>query len=540
MSRLQGPEHRVVKRPVRQRRTLHEAPHLRSRTSHEALEAHAALAPRSAPHRRTSARSTSHRHISTNVDVSIKVLAPVFALWYNDSSVPLNSFQTSGSSPTDRDSRCRVGILGFGTVGSTVARRLTGPDPIPQLKLTHIADRRARDKRARQSEPLASLTWTDRFDDLLASDVDIVIETVSGGDPAVDYIRAALLAGKSVVTANKKVIAHQGHAAADAGRAAGAPAPFRGGGRRRHADRARAGQWTLRRSRDGLLERSSMPRAMPCCHGWNRMGATSTRRSPPPVRNGYTEIDPSFDLDGSDAAAKLVILCALAFHLRVDPDAIETRTTAHIGLEAFKRAHLRGGTIRQIAHASYDASQSVLTAWVAPIVRRQRLALCADDRTAECGRHHVRACGRHHADRTGGRWRCACRGHSRRCSGNRARPGRDRARASARRTPGNQGTVGTFICGGRVTALIGLQCHLCKSVFAAEAIYVCEKCLGPLEPIYDYAVDQRLDARDDCVPSEESLALSRVPADRRRTADRVSLGLHAARALFAPGRAARC
>jgi threonine synthase len=39
-----------------------------------------------------------------------------------------------------------------------------------------------------------------------------------------------------------------------------------------------------------------------------------------------------------------------------------------------------------------------------------------------------------------------------------------------------------------VTALIGLQCHLCKSVFPAEATYVCEKCLGPLEPIYDYAV----------------------------------------------------
>jgi threonine synthase len=38
-----------------------------------------------------------------------------------------------------------------------------------------------------------------------------------------------------------------------------------------------------------------------------------------------------------------------------------------------------------------------------------------------------------------------------------------------------------------VSALIGLQCHLCKSRFPAEALYVCEKCLGPLEPIYDYA-----------------------------------------------------
>ena len=38
-----------------------------------------------------------------------------------------------------------------------------------------------------------------------------------------------------------------------------------------------------------------------------------------------------------------------------------------------------------------------------------------------------------------------------------------------------------------MSALIGLQCHLCKSTFPAEATYVCEKCLGPLEPFYDYS-----------------------------------------------------
>jgi len=38
-----------------------------------------------------------------------------------------------------------------------------------------------------------------------------------------------------------------------------------------------------------------------------------------------------------------------------------------------------------------------------------------------------------------------------------------------------------------VSALIGLQCHLCKARFPAEALYVCDKCLGPLEPIYDFA-----------------------------------------------------
>ena len=37
------------------------------------------------------------------------------------------------------------------------------------------------------------------------------------------------------------------------------------------------------------------------------------------------------------------------------------------------------------------------------------------------------------------------------------------------------------------SALKGLQCHLCKATFPAEALYVCEKCLGPLEPYYDYS-----------------------------------------------------
>jgi homoserine dehydrogenase len=281
--------------------------------------------------------------------------------------VALNSFQTSGNSPGDRDIRCRVGILGFGTVGSTVARRLTGPDPIPQLKLTHIADRFARDKRARQPEPVASVAWTDRFDDLLASDVDIVIEAVAGGEPAVDYIRAALLAGKSVVTASKRVMAHQGPAllmlAERQGRqlryeaAVGGAMPIvRVLGNGLSGDRVISLAAILNATSNAVLSRMEST------------GCDIDEAIAAACAGGYAEVDPSLDLDGTDATAKLVILCALAFRLRVDPDAVETRTTAHIGQDAFKRAHLRGGTIRQVAHASFDRAESVLTAWVAPIV----------------------------------------------------------------------------------------------------------------------------------------------------------------------------
>jgi homoserine dehydrogenase len=83
---------------------------------------------------------------------------------------------------------------------------------------------------------------------------------------------------------------------------------------------------------------------------------------------GFAESDPSADLDGADAAAKLAILCALAFGLRVDPSQIDTRSSAAITAHDLAGARADGGTIRQLAHAEYDRDTSTLTAWVAPIV----------------------------------------------------------------------------------------------------------------------------------------------------------------------------
>jgi homoserine dehydrogenase len=279
--------------------------------------------------------------------------------------VALNSFQTSGSSPTDRDARCHVAILGFGTVGSAVARRLTGPDAPSPLRLTHICDRRAREKRARQSGALLDVAWTDRFDEVLAGDVDVVVDTLASGEPALEYARAALLAGKSVVTSNKLVIAHHGPAMLLLAERQGRQLRF---------GAAVGGSMPLVRtmwdglSGDRILEVDAILNATS-----NAVLSLMDDTECPmdeaiadACANGYAEADPSVDLDGHDAAAKLAIVCALAFGVRVLPDAIETRTTARIGLDELRRARLRGGTIRQIAHAAYDRASGVLTAWVAP------------------------------------------------------------------------------------------------------------------------------------------------------------------------------
>src|SRR5216117_222221 len=126
-------------------------------------------------------------------------------------------FLASGNSPGPclfPATRCRVAVLGFGTVGSAVAARLAGPDPVDGLELTHILDRRASAKRDELAASRAALRgniiWTTNVGDILASNADIVVEAIGGIEPATEWIRAALVAGKSVVTANKQVIAHHG------------------------------------------------------------------------------------------------------------------------------------------------------------------------------------------------------------------------------------------------------------------------------------------------------------------------------------------
>jgi homoserine dehydrogenase len=279
----------------------------------------------------------------------------------------LNSFQTSGNSPGEHGAaRCRIGLLGFGTVGSAIARRLTGPDSNSLLQLTHICDRRAREKRARESEPAASLVWTDRYDDLLTSDVDVIVEVLSGPGPAGDSVRAALLAGKSVVTANKQVVAHHGPALLTLAERQGRQLRF---------EAAVGGAMPIVRALVDGLAGDRVTRIDAILSGTANAVLSSMEESACAMHEaiadacarGYAEADPSADLDGADAAAKLAILCALAFALRIAPAQVETRSAARLDPDDFRKARQRGGTIRQVAHAAYDRDRSALAAWVAPV-----------------------------------------------------------------------------------------------------------------------------------------------------------------------------
>ena len=125
-----------------------------------------------------------------------------------------------------------MALLGFGTVGQSVARILCSGE-VPHVQLTHIFNRNVARKRVDWVP--SSVCWTESADDVLASDVDIVIELVGGLRPAYDWVRGALMAGKSVVTANKQLMAHHGTELLDLARVARARSAVRSVGRRRHS-----------------------------------------------------------------------------------------------------------------------------------------------------------------------------------------------------------------------------------------------------------------------------------------------------------------
>src|SRR6185436_1559767 len=102
--------------------------------------------------------------------------------------------------PTEKSAVARVALLGFGTVGQSVARILCSGE-LPQVRLTHIFNRNVSKKRVDWVP--ASVTWTETPEDILKSDADIVIELVGGLHPTHEWVKGALMAGKSVVTANK-------------------------------------------------------------------------------------------------------------------------------------------------------------------------------------------------------------------------------------------------------------------------------------------------------------------------------------------------
>ena len=266
--------------------------------------------------------------------------------------------------------RCRIALAGFGTVGSSVARLLQSRPESP-LQLTHIFNRDVTRKTVGWID--SSVRWTESLDDVVGSNADIVVELIGGVDSAHQLVRRALESGKSVVTANKQLIAQFGpqlqKTAADNG------CDLRFGGC------VAGGIPLLSALQEGLagdqLFRIQGILNGTCNYILTRMeaaGISFANALQEAQTSGFAEADPSEDIDGVDAAAKLTIVARLAFQIEVLPRQVVCRTIRNLNEFDFAYAHELGCTIRQISTASINGGHIWLTVGPALVPRDSPLA----------------------------------------------------------------------------------------------------------------------------------------------------------------------
>lgn len=243
-----------------------------------------------------------------------------------------------------------VAILGFGTVGRSVAEILSY-SPDSRLRLTRVFNRDV--DRKRVSWASDEVLWTEKIDDILDSDVDLVVETLGGLDPAYEWVRKALLKGKSVVTANKQLIAHRGRElsrlAFDTGQQLLFGASVAGG-----VPVLLALQEGL--AGDRLVGISGILNGT-CNYILTRMeqaGVSFEAALSEAQQFGYAEADPSSDVNGDDAAAKLAILVQVALKVGLTPQSIRATPVTDVDSIDFQYAKDLGCTIRQVSRAQFD------------------------------------------------------------------------------------------------------------------------------------------------------------------------------------------
>ena len=262
----------------------------------------------------------------------------------------------------ERSSACRVALIGFGNVGRAVAKILV-ENGSGSLRLTHICNRNV--ERKKQPWVPKVVVWTDDVQSVLNSDVEIVIELIGGLNPAEQIVRSALGSGKSVVTANKQLIARHGsdllQLAASKGCQIEFGASVAGGVPVLPAlrtglcgDRLHGIAGILNGTCNYILSRIENAR-IPFSEALEEAQA-----------RGYAEADASEDLDGGDARAKLAILALAGLHTRVAPESVRARTIRTVDAVDFDYAAELGCTIRQISRA--DLKANTLFADVGPCV----------------------------------------------------------------------------------------------------------------------------------------------------------------------------
>ncbi len=257
----------------------------------------------------------------------------------SDAGTRIGAEPTSYASFTPDRPRLSVGLLGLGTVGGGVYERL-----IQEHTLFDLAGVAVRRPGQHTQEGLDRELLTDDPLEIVEGRAELIVELIGGLEPARSLIERALQLGKSVVTANKRVMARHGKALERVAREHGVDLLYSAsvggalpaietvtaaarGDRVRRIDAVLSGtcNFVLDALADGVPFDEAVERAQ---------------------EKGFAEADPTLDLDGTDTAEKLVILAERAFGVRVEADAVRKRGIFDV---ASLSANADGARVRLVA-----------------------------------------------------------------------------------------------------------------------------------------------------------------------------------------------
>jgi homoserine dehydrogenase len=249
----------------------------------------------------------------------------------------------------------KVGIAGLGTVGAEVVRLIQNEGKVLAARCGRgvtVVGVTARSKAKKRGLDLNGVTWA-RDPVALASDpnIDCFVELMGGsGEPALSAVETALKAGKSVVTANKALIAKHGIRLAQAAE--------KHGGALNYEAAVGAAIPVIKTLREGLAA-TGINRVYGILNGtcnyiltrMEQEGLSFAECLKDAQRLGYAEADPSFDVDGHDTAQKLAILASLAFGTKVAQSAVYVEGISSIAPEDLRAASDLGYRVKLLGVA---------------------------------------------------------------------------------------------------------------------------------------------------------------------------------------------
>ncbi|HHH36133.1 MAG TPA: homoserine dehydrogenase [Gammaproteobacteria bacterium] len=244
----------------------------------------------------------------------------------------------------------KVGLLGLGTVGGGTANVLArNHEEIARragrgIRITHAA---ARETSFPDVDTRGMSLTTDAFAVVDQPEVDIVVELIGGYEPARELVLRAIENGKHVVTANKALIAKHGNEIFAAAQARGVMVAFEAA--------VAGGIPIIKALREGLAA-NRIEWVAGIINGTGNFILTEMRDKGRDFAEvlteaqalGYAEADPTFDVEGIDAAHKLTIIAAIAFGIPLQFDKVYTEGIAHITREDVSYAEQLGYRIKHL------------------------------------------------------------------------------------------------------------------------------------------------------------------------------------------------